>query len=95
MPLRNRGLQLRDGRPEGIIQPPNLVWFQDAREEGRDRHPKERGDVWLEIGLGAFFCEGGCDREMEVSASEVKRLWWKGGLIIQGIEIRPNESETM
>lgn len=69
--------------------------LEDVRGEGMDRYPKERGDSWLEVGLGEFFCEGDCDGEMEVKVLEVKKLFWKGGLIIHGIEIRPKESITM
>lgn len=65
----------------------------DVDGEGMDRYPEQRGDGWLEVRLGEFFCEGGYDGgvEMEVSVREVRRLFWKGGLIIQGIEIRPAE----
>lgn len=76
MALHNHGLEL-----------------PDVDGEGMDRYPEQRGDAWLEVRLGEFFCEGGYDNgvEMEVSVREVRRLFWKGGLIIQGIEIRPAE----
>lgn len=65
----------------------------DVDGEGMDRYPEQRGDGWLEVRLGEFFCEGGYDGgvEMEVSVREVRHLHGKGGLIIQGIEIRPAE----
>ncbi|KAE8692568.1 F-box protein [Hibiscus syriacus] len=61
-----------------------------------DRLPKARPDGWLEVELGDFFTEG-CmdDGDLEMSALEVEGGNWKGGLIIQGIEIRaitPNPS---
>ncbi|CAH2045750.1 unnamed protein product [Thlaspi arvense] len=51
--------------------------------------PEERGDGWMEIELGGFFSGGGVCDEIEMSALETKRLHWKSGLIILGIEIRP------
>ncbi|XP_062145332.1 putative F-box protein PP2-B12 [Alnus glutinosa] len=52
---------------------------------------KERGYGWLEIKLGEFFNGGEDDGEVEMSVLEVKGGNWKGGLIVQGIEIRPKE----
>ncbi|XP_022743439.1 putative F-box protein PP2-B12 [Durio zibethinus] len=55
-----------------------------------DQFPKVRVDGWLEIELGEFFNEGCVDGELEMSVLEVKGGHWKGGLVIQGIEMRPN-----
>ncbi|XVF06945.1 hypothetical protein REPUB_Repub06bG0095000 [Reevesia pubescens] len=55
-----------------------------------DQYPKVRADGWLEIELGEFLNEGCIDGEWEMSVLEVKAGNWKGGLVIQGIEIRPN-----
>ncbi|AES61118.2 phloem protein [Medicago truncatula] len=52
------------------------------------KHPKERADGWLEMELGEFFNEGGNDKEVEIGVCEVKGGGWKGGLVVQGIEIR-------
>ncbi|TYJ38113.1 hypothetical protein E1A91_A05G421400v1 [Gossypium mustelinum] len=51
--------------------------------------PKARVDRWLEVEMGEFFNEG-CvdDGELEMSAVEIEGGNWKGGLILQGIEIR-------
>ncbi|KAM5576568.1 F-box protein PP2-B10-like [Rosa sericea] len=56
------------------------------------QYPKERADGWLEIELGEFFCEGGEeeDGELEMTCSEINGAFAKGGLIVQGIEVRPN-----
>ncbi|XP_071697643.1 putative F-box protein PP2-B12 [Rutidosis leptorrhynchoides] len=54
--------------------------------------PKRRPDGWLEIELGEFLNEDGKQGEVEMSVMEVKGRNWKGGLIIQGIEIRPKAS---
>ncbi|GMP40081.1 hypothetical protein CsSME_00010658 [Camellia sinensis var. sinensis] len=53
--------------------------------------PSEREDGWMEIELGEFFINGGDDanEEVEMSLMEVKGYQLKGGLIIQGIEVRP------
>ncbi|KAL4318888.1 hypothetical protein GQ457_18G010170 [Hibiscus cannabinus] len=54
---------------------------------------KGRGDGWLEIELGELLNDGSrCsdgETEVEMSVLEVKGGNWKGGLIVQGIEIRP------
>ncbi|XP_022728647.1 putative F-box protein PP2-B12 [Durio zibethinus] len=50
--------------------------------------PKERTDGWLEIELGAFYNRYGVD-ELKMSIMEVKAGVEKGGLVVQGIEIRP------
>ncbi|KAH9734543.1 F-box protein [Citrus sinensis] len=54
-------------------------------------YPKERDDEWLEIELGDFFNKEDEDGELEMSVLEVAAGDWKGGLIIQGIEIRPKQ----
>ncbi|KAM0000764.1 putative phloem protein [Helianthus debilis subsp. tardiflorus] len=51
--------------------------------------PKRRQDGWLEIELGEFYNGKGQDGEVYMSMMEVKGGNWKGGIIIQGIEIRP------
>jgi hypothetical protein len=53
------------------------------------KYPKQRADGWLEMELGEFFNEGGDDKEVEIGVYEVKGDGWKGGLVVQGIEIRP------
>ncbi|XVF30376.1 hypothetical protein REPUB_Repub16aG0052100 [Reevesia pubescens] len=55
-----------------------------------DQYPKAREDGWLEIELGEFFNEGCIDGELEMSVWEFEVGHWKAGLVIQGIEIRPN-----
>lgn len=51
--------------------------------------PKMRPDGWLEIELGEYFNERGEEGELDMSMMEVKGGNWKGGIVIQGIEIRP------
>ncbi|KAI3810480.1 hypothetical protein L1987_20096 [Smallanthus sonchifolius] len=56
--------------------------------EGEGRRPTKRGDGWLEVELGEFFV-GGKSETVKMSLMEVKGHQLKGGLIIEGIEIRP------
>lgn len=61
-------------------------------EKQRDqRLPCKREDGWMEIELGELFINGGDDdcEEVTVSLKEVKGCHVKGGLIIEGIEVRP------
>ncbi|XP_027934320.1 putative F-box protein PP2-B12 [Vigna unguiculata] len=53
------------------------------------QYPKERGDGWMEVELGDFFNDGEDDKEVEMGVCEIKSGDWKGGLFLQGIEIRP------
>ncbi len=50
----------------------------------------ERKDGWIEIGLGYFYNDQG-DEEVKMCLKEVKGEHLKGGLIVEGIEIRPKE----
>ncbi|KZV19468.1 hypothetical protein F511_31838 [Dorcoceras hygrometricum] len=50
-----------------------------------------RGDGWLEVELGEFHNNGngGCQNEVKMWLKEVKGVHLKGGLLVEGIEIRP------
>lgn len=54
----------------------------------RGLHRKKRMDYWMEIELGEFF-NGRGSGEVEMRLMEVERGNWKGGIIIEGIELRP------
>ncbi|GAB4835777.1 hypothetical protein Ancab_000687 [Ancistrocladus abbreviatus] len=56
--------------------------------QGDWRVPRGREDGWLEVELGQFFSGDG-DEEVKMSLMEVKGCHLKGGLIIEGIEVRP------
>ncbi|KAI3676008.1 hypothetical protein L1987_85604 [Smallanthus sonchifolius] len=56
--------------------------------EGEGRRPSKRGDGWLEVEVGEFFV-GEKSEFVKMSLIEVKGHQLKGGLIIEGIEIRP------
>ncbi|KAH0994535.1 hypothetical protein GBA52_018399 [Prunus armeniaca] len=78
----------------GLINRRHFLGYQSSqpREINEAQYPKERDDGWLEIELGEFFCQGGGDGgdgELEMACLEVTGGHWKGGLIVQGIEIRP------
>ncbi|GMY21814.1 F-box protein PP2-B15-like [Fagus crenata] len=50
----------------------------------------EREDGWMEIELGEFF-SGEAYEEVKMSLMEVKGYQLKGGLIIEGIEVKPKD----
>ena len=56
--------------------------------EGDNRVLNKREDGWMEIELGEFF-NGEGDEEVKMSLKEIKGHQLKGGLIIEGIEVRP------
>ncbi|CAB4285521.1 unnamed protein product [Prunus armeniaca] len=78
----------------GLINRRHFLGYQSSqpREINEAQYPKERDDGWLEIELGEFFCQGGGDGgdgELEMACLGNQGGHWKGGLIFQGIEIRP------
>lgn len=61
--------------------------------DGKRREPKGRDDGWMEIELGEFETREGEDDEVSMSLTEVKGYQLKGGIVIDGIEVRP-KSQT-
>ncbi|CAD5332584.1 unnamed protein product [Arabidopsis thaliana] len=59
------------------------VFLKSGTQESRE-------DGWLEIELGEYYV-GFDDEEIEMSVLETREGGWKGGIIVQGIEIRPKE----
>ncbi|GMI79355.1 phloem protein 2-B15 [Hibiscus trionum] len=57
--------------------------------KGDDRVMSKREDGWMEIELGEFFNGGTGDEEVKMSLMETKGHQLKGGVVIEGIEIRP------
>ncbi|XP_074294657.1 F-box protein VBF-like [Silene latifolia] len=51
--------------------------------------PGSRQDGWMEIELGHFYSGKCIDKEVKMSLKEIKGHHLKGGLIIEGLEIRP------
>lgn len=66
-------------------------WQAAMPKENDGYYPKERGDEWLEIELGDYFNEGDEEGDLEMSVLEVTGGDWKGGIIVQGIELRPKQ----
>ncbi|KNA17543.1 hypothetical protein SOVF_079020 [Spinacia oleracea] len=63
---------------------------QPAETEDETKLPKKRADGWLEIKIGEFSTRRDDeDGEVEMAVLDVKGGNWKGGLIVEGIEIRP------
>ncbi|KAG6703314.1 hypothetical protein I3843_07G074200 [Carya illinoinensis] len=93
---RGRGARSQIGRRRGIglFNRARILGFQAPQPQEIDdaQYPKKRGDGWLEIELGEFF-NGEENGELEMSVLELKGGHWKGGLIVQGIEIRAKESK--
>ncbi|KAK1440437.1 hypothetical protein QVD17_06264 [Tagetes erecta] len=56
--------------------------------KGDARRPSKRGDGWMEVELGEFIVGDKCEM-VKMSLKEVKGHQLKGGLIIEGIEMRP------
>ncbi|KAK9140421.1 hypothetical protein Scep_010102 [Stephania cephalantha] len=54
------------------------------------KFPKNREDGWMEIEMGELFNHEGEDGEVKMTLTETKGGHWKGGLIVLGIELRPN-----
>ncbi|GAY32978.1 hypothetical protein CUMW_274430 [Citrus unshiu] len=51
--------------------------------------PCEKEDGWVEIELGKFFNGVRDDDEVKMSLKEVKGYQLKGGIIVEGMEVRP------
>lgn len=54
------------------------------------RVPRARNDGWMEVEMGEFFNEDGGDGEVRMIFREVKAMNWKRGLVVEGIQVRPN-----
>lgn len=58
--------------------------------EDDERFATERDDRWMEIELGEFFSgDEKADQVVQMSLREIKGYQLKGGLVIEGIEVRP------
>ncbi|EFH48377.1 hypothetical protein ARALYDRAFT_326746 [Arabidopsis lyrata subsp. lyrata] len=64
--------------------------YNDRRVFLKQGMQRCREDGWLEIGVGEYYV-GSDDEELEMSVLETIEGGWKGGIIVQGIEIRPKE----
>ncbi|KAH6802510.1 hypothetical protein C2S51_033956 [Perilla frutescens var. frutescens] len=66
-------------------------WTSKDVKEGEERTIRPRGDGWLEVELGEFHSNHGMNEEDEVNMrfSETKGVHLKGGIVVEGIELRP------
>ncbi|CAI9103463.1 OLC1v1001944C1 [Oldenlandia corymbosa var. corymbosa] len=55
---------------------------------GKERILNERKDGWLELELGEFYHDGN-EKEVKMCLKEIYGQHIKGGLIVEGIELRP------
>jgi hypothetical protein len=97
----SRGTAYLRSRGDGKKQQMESLFYRNRREtlrnrvkeeeEGDGRVPSERGDGWMEIELGEFFNGEASDQEVKMSLMEIKGYQLKGGLVIEGIEVRPKD----
>ncbi|KAH7542999.1 F-box protein PP2-B15 [Ziziphus jujuba] len=64
--------------------------FRTRMFQGEKEALFERKDGWVEIELGSFYNDGN-DKEVNMSLKEVKGQHLKGGIIVEGIELRPKD----
>ncbi|XP_030547074.1 F-box protein PP2-B15-like isoform X2 [Rhodamnia argentea] len=69
--------------------------WETERDSRGGKAPGEREDGWMEVELGEFFIgevgdgDGDGDGEVKMSLKQVKGYQLKGGLVVEGIEVRP------
>ncbi|MBA0858276.1 hypothetical protein Goshw_023757 [Gossypium schwendimanii] len=56
------------------------------------QHVREREDGWMEVEMGELFNEFGDDGTVQLSLREIDTSYYKQGLIIEGIELRPKDT---
>ncbi|PIN21561.1 hypothetical protein CDL12_05743 [Handroanthus impetiginosus] len=61
-----------------------------VEEQQRERVLCPRDDGWLEVELGEFY-NGGSEKEVKMEFRETKGEQLKGGLVVEGIELRPKQ----
>ncbi|CAA3012818.1 Hypothetical predicted protein [Olea europaea subsp. europaea] len=77
-------------KDDGIEDEGVTVFLDDKKEvDTYEQVPHLRKDGWKEIKLGDFFNEGGDEGNVEMRLFETKKLHWKFGLLVKGIEVRP------
>lgn len=62
----------------------NMVSLLDSNELRRWRN-----DGWMEVEMGRFYNDGVDDGDVEARLAQIWEMNWKSGLIVQGIEFRP------
>lgn len=75
---------------QGLFYRNRVQMMKERVNKGDERAARKREDGWLEIEVGDFFVGGAKnDEEIAMSVMEVKGYQLKGGLIVEGIEVRP------
>lgn len=64
--------------------------IQEQEDGGNIQVPSKREDGWMEIEIGEFFSGEG-DEEIKMSLMEIGHQL-KGGLVLEGIEVRPKHT---
>ncbi|XP_060215470.1 putative F-box protein PP2-B12 isoform X1 [Lycium barbarum] len=78
-------------KAEGTDEEGYTVFLSKRKEEGENGiFPHLRSDEYMEIKLGEFFNNLGEEGEVEMRLMENKNPNWKSGIIVKGIDIRPN-----
>ncbi|KAK4476713.1 hypothetical protein RD792_015873 [Penstemon davidsonii] len=62
----------------------------DASRQEEEKVVCERGDGWLEMELGEFYNDES-EKEVKMVFREIKGEHLKGGLVVEGIELRPKQ----
>ncbi|KAL0335464.1 UNVERIFIED_CONTAM: F-box protein PP2-B15 [Sesamum radiatum] len=60
----------------------------ETLDEGEEGVLHARGDGWLEVELGEFYNNGN-EKEVKMEFKEVEGVQLKGGIVVEGIELRP------
>ncbi|XAR48861.1 hypothetical protein NMG60_11031826 [Bertholletia excelsa] len=76
---------------------PNTVYLklgssEPAQMPGNIFLPHKRKAGWLEIELGEIFNDQEIEREVEMRFLGSDGLYWKSGLVVEGLELRPKEN---
>lgn len=69
-----------------------MVRFWPQQEDAL--FPRERGDGWLELEMGEFFNGEDQDGVLKMRLRETENLHWKSGMVVQGIELKPECEHT-
>ncbi|XP_057793334.1 F-box protein VBF-like [Salvia miltiorrhiza] len=79
---------LRDPPLQALFYGNRLHKMKERLNRGDARAARTRHDGWLEIEVGEFFV-GGAAAEITMGVMEIKGHQLKGGLIVEGIHVRP------
>ncbi|KAG0494592.1 hypothetical protein HPP92_005586 [Vanilla planifolia] len=65
---------------------------KNRRTENLEHHKKD-GDQWLEIQGGEFTVDSSnLKGKIAFSMKEVRTDWWKGGIVLEGVKIKPKHT---